>query len=76
MATSEAVIPPKLDGSYLSVEQQEFFATFGYLHMKELFTPAEYERISTEFDATIDHYVPPPVALETMDEYVKRVPQR
>jgi hypothetical protein len=76
MSGEATMVPPKLDGSYLSVEQQEFFATFGYLHMQGLFTPAEYELISAEFDATIDNYVPPPVALETEHEYAQRVPQQ
>ena len=40
---------------------------------KQLFTAAEQARISAEFNATIDEYQPPPIALETPAEYQKRV---
>ena len=70
-----AVVPPALDRRYLSAGQQEHFATFGYLHMPQLFSPEESARISLEFDATIDSFIAPPVALETPEAYEQRVSQ-
>jgi ectoine hydroxylase-related dioxygenase (phytanoyl-CoA dioxygenase family) len=72
-SSSAAVVPPELDGSFLSPHDQAHFAEFGYLVKKQLFSPEESERISTEFNQTIDSFVERPIALEPPDEYRARV---
>ena len=65
--------PPELDGSLLSAEQLAHFHEFGYIVVRELFTPEEGQRILADFNATIDGFVSPPRALESGEDYRRRV---
>lgn len=67
-----SVVPPELDDSMLSQQEQSFFAEFGYLIKRQLFTPSESQRILDEFNATIDEFVERPRALETAAEHRER----
>ena len=41
---------------YLTEQQLNFFHTFGFLHIPQLFTPAEVHWITEEFEHVLDTY--------------------
>jgi hypothetical protein len=66
-------VPPDLDGSFLSAEQLQHFHEFGYVCVRQMFTPQESQCMREEFNLTIDEHVLPPRARESGEEYRRRV---
>eukprot|EP01052_Picozoa_sp_SAG31_P007646 SAG31_NODE_367_length_16811_cov_20.811584_17_plen_186_part_00 len=63
----------ELDDSFISAEQRNHFNYFGYLKLADFFTASEAQRMSREFNETIDGYIDPPFASEDAEQHRARV---